>query len=65
MGHYAQECPLSFDIQTMSIEEKLELLPELLVLANMSKALETETKTETETVGMPKEEEEGFGAHSG
>ena len=49
----------------MSIEEKLELLPELLVLANMSKALETETKTETETVGMPKEEEEGFGAHSG
>ena len=49
----------------MSIEEKLELLPELLALADVSKVPTPETETETETVGVPEEEEEGFGACSG
>ena len=36
-GHYAHECPQAFDIQSMTMEEKLELLPELLTLVDLSK----------------------------
>ena len=36
-GHYTRECPQAFDIRSMTMEEKLELLPELLTLADLSK----------------------------
>ena len=62
-GHYAQECPLSFDIQTMRI--RLELLPELLILADTSGAPSLETKRSVGVEETLEEEEEGFGAHSG
>ena len=64
-GHYARECPLSFDIRTMSVEERLELLPELLALADLSGVRSAETEAETEVVEALEEEEEGFGACSG
>ena len=48
----------------MSVEEKLELLPELLALANMSGASSLETEAEAELVEGSEEEEEGFGACS-
>ena len=35
-GHYACECPRAFDIQSMTMEEKLELLPGFLALADVS-----------------------------
>ena len=35
-GHYTWDFPQSYDVWTMTIEEKLELLPELLALANGS-----------------------------
>ena len=65
-GHYARDCPLSFDIRSMSVEEKLELLPELLALADISgvPSYDAEAKTETEPVEK-EEEEEGFGTRSG
>ena len=36
-GHYARKCPQAFDIRSMTMEEKLELLQELLTLADLSK----------------------------
>ena len=41
-GHYARECPRAFDIQSMTMEEKLELLPEFLALADVSQVPPTE-----------------------
>ena len=35
-GHYACECPQAFDIQSMTMEEKPELFPEFLALADVS-----------------------------
>ena len=35
-GHYTHECPQAFDIRSMTMEEKLELLPEFLALADVS-----------------------------
>ena len=64
-GHYARECPLSFDIRTMNVEERLELLPELLALADLSGVGSAEIEEETEVVEALEEEEEGFGARSG
>ena len=64
-GHYARECPLSFDVQTMSVEEQLELLPELLALADLSGTRSAETEVETEVVEELEEEEAGFGDRSG
>jgi hypothetical protein len=64
-GHYARECPLSFDIRTMSVEERLELLPELLALADLSGTRLAEPEVETEVVEELEEEEAGFGARSG
>ena len=65
-GHYAQDCPLSFDIRSMSVEEKLELLPELLALADISGVPLYDAEAETETEPVEKEEEEeGFGTRSG
>ena len=36
-GYYARECPRAFDIQSMTMEEKLEILPEFLALVDVSK----------------------------
>ena len=41
-GHYARECPQAFDIQSMTMEEKLELLPEFLALVDVSQVPPTE-----------------------
>ena len=41
-GHYARECPQAFDIQSMTMEEKLKLLPEFLALADVSQVPPTE-----------------------
>ena len=41
-GHYARECPRAFDIRSMTMEEKLEILPEFLALANVSPVPPTE-----------------------
>ena len=49
----------------MSVEEKLELLLELLALADVSGASSLESEAEEELVEGPEEEEAGFGAHSG
>ena len=54
-GHYARVCPLSFDIRTMSVEERLELLPEILALADLSGTRLAETEVETEVVEEQKE----------
>ena len=35
-GHYAHKCPQAFNIQSMTMEEKLELHPEFLALADVS-----------------------------
>ena len=34
-GHYARECPNTFDVQMMTMQKKLELIPELLALADV------------------------------
>ena len=47
------------------MEERLELLPELLALADLSGIRPAETEAETEVVEALEEEEEGFGARSG
>ena len=49
----------------MSVEERLELLPELLALADLSGTRSAEPEVETEVVEELEEEEAGFGAHSG
>ena len=50
----------------MSVEERLELLPELLALVDLSSTKSAETEVETEVVEkVLEEEEEGFGARSG
>ena len=67
-GHYARSCPQSYDVQTMTIEERLELLPELLALANNSDtpnheglpAHKVEENSEPEA-----HMKEGFGTSSG
>ena len=41
-GHYAHECPQAFDIRLMTMEEKLELLPEFLALVDVSQVLPME-----------------------
>ena len=64
-GHYVQDCPLSFDIRTMSTEEKLELLPELLALADIEGTPLSGIERATVVEEVPEEEEEGFGPRSG
>ena len=49
----------------MSVEERLELLPELLALTDLSCTRSAETEVETEVVEELEEDEMGFGAHSG
>ena len=45
-GHYAHKYPQAFDIQSMTMEEKLELLLELLTLADLSKETTSEEALE-------------------
>ena len=47
-GHYARECPNAFDVQMMTTQEKLELIPELLALADVSEMLEDNSELEAE-----------------
>jgi len=65
-GPYTLECPQGYDIQTMTAEEKLELLLELLVLADGSEAWHIESKPKV-TRGLRPEEEmlEDFASSSG
>ena len=49
----------------MNVEEGLELLSELLALADLSGARLAETEVEAEVVEELEEEEVGFGARSG
>ena len=41
-GHYACKCFQAFNIQSMTMEEKLELLPEFLALVDVSQVPPTE-----------------------
>ena len=49
----------------MSVGERLELLPELLALADLSGTRSAEAEVESEVVEELEEEEVGFGARSG
>ena len=49
----------------MSVEERLELLPEILALADLSSTRSVEPEVDTEVVEELEEEEAGFGASSG
>ena len=42
-GHLTHDCPHTFDIRTMTNEERLELLPELLTLAESMEVLSPPT----------------------
>ena len=66
-GHYARECPNAFDVQMMTMEEKLELIPKLLALANMSGVppSENNSESEIESEKMPEKSKEDFGSCSG
>ena len=66
--HYTWNYPQSYDIRTMSIEEKLELLPELLALANSSNGphLEGQPTCEAGEISEPEAEpKEDFATSSG
>ena len=66
-SHYARECPNAFDVRMMTMEEKLELIPELLALANILRvpALENNSEAEMELEKMPEKSKEDFGSCSG
>ena len=65
-GHYARECPNTFDVQMMTTEEKLELIPELLALVDISGVppLENNSKVEMESEKMLEKSKEDFGSSS-
>jgi hypothetical protein len=64
-GHYARECPHAFDVRTMTLQEKLELIPELLALADVSRVPSSELDSEEDLGVVPEEEDkEGFGNSS-
>lgn len=52
LGHYAKECLQAFNIQTMTLEERLEMIPELLALANMP-WVGSELRQDAETLEEP------------
>ena len=66
-GNYARECPNAFDVRMMTMEEKLELIPELLALADVSGVfpLENNSESEIELEKMPEKSKEDFGSCSG
>ena len=45
-GHYTHKCPQAFDIRFMTMEEKLELLLELLMLVDLSQETTSEEALE-------------------
>ena len=66
-GHYARECPNTFDVQMMTMEEKLELIPKLLALADVLGVppSENNSEAEIELEKMPEKSKEDFGSCSG
>ena len=62
-GDYTRECPNVFDVQLMTTQERLELIPELLVLAGISGIPPSEDNFEPEAEEEV-QKEEGFGNHS-
>ena len=66
-GHYARECPNAFDVRMMTMEEKLELIPKLLALADISGVPPSENNSEAEIESemMPGKSKEDFGSCSG
>jgi Zinc knuckle len=56
-GHYARECPQSFDIRLMTTAEKLELLPEFLALADVIRDSLAENPSESAEHGEAEAEE--------
>ena len=56
-GHYAHKCPQAFDIRLMTMEEKLELLPKFLALADVSKVPPTENGDGEAEYDVPEAEE--------
>ena len=65
-SHYASESPRGYDIQTMMVEEKLELLPELLALTDAPDVRHTESEPEAKGDPLPENEaREDFGNSSG
>ena len=65
-GYYARECPNTFDVQMMTTQEKLELIPELLALADMLGVppLENNSKAKMESEKTPERSKEDFGSCS-
>ena len=66
--HYTWDCPQSYDVQTITIEEKLELLPKLLALANGSNDPHPEGQPTCEAGEISKSEaepKEDFATSSG
>ena len=57
-GHYARECPNAFDVRMITMEEKLELIPELLALVDVSEVPPSENNSESEK--MPEKSKEDF-----
>ena len=65
-GHYASECLREYDIRTITVEEKLELLPELLALADTLDVHHVGSEPDAERDLKPKNEaREDFGNSSG
>ena len=66
-GHYARECPNAFDVRMMTMEEKLELIPKLLALADISGVPPSENNFEAEIKSeqTPEKSKEDFGSCSG
>ena len=67
-GHYTWNFPQSYDVWTMTIDERLELLPELLAIANGSSGphLEGQPTCEAgETSELEAEPKENFATSSG
>ena len=54
-GHYASECLQEYNIQTMTMEEKLGLLPELLVLTDSLDIQHAESEPKVERGLEPEE----------
>ena len=65
-GHYARECPNAFDVQMMTTEKKLELIPKPLALADVSGVppSENNSKAEMESGKIPEKSKEDFGSCS-
>lgn len=61
-GHRSRDCPTGFDIRLMSVDDREELLEDLLALKDVA---EVEERGNAETRDRAGAEEEGFGRNSG